>query len=99
MGGWVAIAYFVKEAVEAVAGRSTDVNVLTNVAVRVLSDRWAFLIVAVVGGVFHGIRVQNLKKRIGQMAGEKAKLESILDPDRRSSTLPRSGNSRPEDTQ
>lgn len=98
-GSLVAIAYFVKESIEAVAGKSTDLKVLANIAVRVVSDRWVFLMVAIAVGVGQEVRVRNLKKRIGQMAAEKAKLEAILDPDRKSSTLLRTGNSRPEDTQ
>ena len=95
--GIVAVAYFISSAVSDLAGKTT----LANIVVQVLqagSVRELGSYAVAGGGITYGLRERRLRKsEIRHLGQQKRRLESALDPNRSTSQLTETGETRPED--
>ena len=83
------IAYFVADAVKALAGQETIAEIVLRVLVPLSLRSWPYFAVplAALGFAYHQYRLR--KRAIAEMAGRIVYLERLLDPGRTSSLLTR----------
>lgn len=95
--GWVAIGYFARDSFVAYAGVKTFAEFRGSFLADVRVSEWAaWLLVVLTTG--YGIGQKRLRgKTIEQMSERTTKLEALLDPNRTSSRLGTTGETRPED--
>lgn len=95
--GWVAVAYFAKESIVAFAGVKTFAELKGAFLADVRVSEWAaWLLVVLFGG--YGLRQKKLRGRtIERLSRRNAELEALVDPNRTSSRLGTTGETRPED--
>ena len=95
--GIVSVVYFISSAVSDLAGKTT----LANIVVQVLqagSVREVVSYAIAGGGITYGLLERRLRKsEIRHLGQQKKELESALDPNRSTSQLTESGETRPED--
>jgi hypothetical protein len=96
-GGLAAIAYFCYKSVECLSGKTT----LSNIVVSVLGDlrinQWLAYAVGTGGCVWAVGERAIRRKRVAELSKRTIELESALDKNRSSSTLPTTGKTRAED--
>lgn len=96
-GSLVAIIYFFKEAIVALAGKDTSSKILFSFVSDLKMDRYAAY-AAAIGGAIYGMRQRKLRKdTIERLQSRIVDLEKRLDPGRTTSTLTNRGETRPED--
>lgn len=99
-GSFVCIAYFAKEAIKALAGQTTFSQFIIDVPTLESLVDWKEYVLLAFGtlGPAYGYYQRRLKiNTISQLHGRIETLETRLDPNRSSSTLTRTGETRPED--
>ncbi len=98
VGGVVVwVAYYLKDALIAFAGKHTDANLVFSVLANLQADRWFAYLFGVVGGGY-GLAERGLKRRTTRrLTARTAELELRLDPTRTSSQLTPRGTTRRED--
>ena len=91
------IAYFVADAVKALAGQETIAEIVLGVLVPPSLRSWPYYAVplASLGFAYHQYRLR--KRAIAEMDGRIVYLERLLDPARTSSLSTSTGDTRPED--
>ena len=97
VGGWVLIAFFVKESIEVLAGKETSANFAVSIP---LSPRIACVAAAFfgLGGIVFGlVRWLLAKLQIEHLSEYKRMYQSERDPNRTSSKLTPRGETREED--
>jgi hypothetical protein len=96
-GTSLGMVYFAFRACAALAGEQTSANFVIQVLASVQADRWVAYLVAGVGATY-GIREAQLRRKILRETGVRIQeLEQRLDPDRSSSGLTASGQTRMRD--
>jgi len=96
-GGLCVIVYLVYRIIESLAGKTTVADIgIKFLADMKLSDVFAVLFGG--GGVLYGLKQRQLARRKTEhFSRRQAQLEQRLDPQRSSSKLPPTGETRPED--
>ena len=91
------VAYYLKDALIAFAGKHTDANLVFSVLANLQADRWFAYLFGIVGGGY-GLAERSLKRRtIRRLTARTAELELRLDPNRTTSQLTPRGTTRRED--
>ena len=98
-GSLVAIAYFLNQTIASLAGKATaaDINIGLSADIAAHADKW---IAYTFGGgaVAYGLTERKLRrKKVAYLTDRNAKLEKIIDPNRDSSNLLPTGETRRED--
>ena len=101
--GTVAIFFFIRDMVVAMAGQETvgaltfNTNIITDLKANQAMVTLAGVLFGT-GGVSYGVAQRNSKqKSISRLSMRKEELEKRLDPGRQSSSLTTNGTTRPED--
>lgn len=97
LGRWAFVAWCSLQAVRALAGKDTNVDVLTRIVTKLTSnDAFSWMLVAIFGGWAY--RERSLRKRkVRALVDMKNKLEAELDPGRTSSQIQPDGSTNPKD--
>lgn len=96
-GAALGIVYLLAQAVEALAGKQTEANILVSMLGTVeVSVALSWVVGA--GGVIYGRAQKKLRQRtVARLHGRIASLEKQIDPGRSSSKLTPTGDTNPED--
>ena len=97
--GVVGCIWLIKETIVPFAGEESyaDIQILWKIATELRADQWIAYIVGG-GGAYYGLRERQLRRKyIERTTGRVKHLEEKIDPDRSSSGLPETGESKPID--
>lgn len=96
-GFWIGIGIIALRAVQAVAGKETNVQVLLDLAANIAASKWAYMLIALLllgGGA--AVRERANRKTIANQSKHIRRLESQEHPDREPSGLPDDQNGSPK---
>lgn len=98
-GALVAIAYFLNQSIASLAGKATAANIKIGLSTDIAAhaDKWIAYALSS-GGLAYGLAERKFRRaKVAYLTDRNAKLEKIIDPNRDSSNLLPTGETRMED--